>query len=324
MAEISSAQKPGELTDEELERALRAALADNDSGSGTYGLALSFHDAVCADDELMEAILETTTEWLEHVAVTGGVDAERADEIDDAYDHVRDVTGASWIGTGIALTFGGDHSRDLIPALAARVVVIAGGASATIGSLEEAFREDPVVAFARADNAERATLTRDAGDVLSILSTAPRRIARTAVSLYLAQDQTVPPEMLVSLAADAHSRVRLLAASNCSTPPEALVSLAADTNSGVRRLTALNPSSPPEVLVSLAADADPQLRARVADNRSVSPELLASLAGDPDSLVRSRVARNSATPPGTLSVLAASDDSEAVRCAAAKNPSTPT
>ena len=72
MADIPSAENPGELTDEELERALRAALADDDSDLGANSLALSFRHAVCADDDLMGVIVEVASEWLGHIAVVNG------------------------------------------------------------------------------------------------------------------------------------------------------------------------------------------------------------------------------------------------------------
>ena len=156
-----------------------------------------------------------------------------------------------------------------------------------------------------------------AQELLSGLAEVTLRVRRS-----LAENASVPRELLERVTKHAETSIRGAAAENANTAPELLRLLAEDEDSDVRASVARNPNTPPELLGSLAADGISYVRRAVIENENAPPELMRRLAEDEDSYVRAAVAENEITPLELLRRLA-EDEASYVRAAIAGNEITP-
>jgi hypothetical protein len=89
------------------------------------------------------------------------------------------------------------------------------------------------------------------------------------MKIWVAQNKTVPTEILSALAKDADSRVRAAVAMKNKLTQEVYVLLACDSDDGVRERVAFNKNTPTEVLQRLSQDERPhiaeQARKRLAE-----------------------------------------------------------
>lgn len=160
--------------------------------------------------------------------------------------------------------------------------------------------------------------------------------------LRLAQDPTVPGELLQRLAGDKSVSIRLCVASNPATSPDTLASMAKDESIAVRLKVRENPHTPVQAREEIQKDRD-LARARATplsiERRGAPPgavtkadlahaegatdaEDLKQMARSPSAHVRWRVAGNASTPSGTLAALAKDPDDD-IRLRVAQHTSTP-
>lgn len=151
-----------------------------------------------------------------------------------------------------------------------------------------------------------------------------RRLAAGSLAwqLRVAQQRSLPAEVLAQLARSPHLRVRRLVAGHPQLTPALALTLAGGPDAAIRQRLAANRRTPEALLTSLARSPDADLRRRVARNPATSPAALATLATDADPAVRTAAARHRNTPATALAPLATDPDTD-VRQALARNPQCP-
>lgn len=169
-------------------------------------------------------------------------------------------------------------------------------------------------AYVRATVAQNQTIPVE---ILYLLSTDEF----SGVRYYVAKNSKTPTELLSLLAKDKEFDVRQQVAGNSNTSIETLSLLAKDEDS-VRMAVARNPKTPDELLYLLAKDRSTYVRKYLATNPSIPLGILTLLADDKSSDVLEFVADNFRTPPDILSLLA-TDEYYFVRKNVANNPNTP-
>lgn len=90
--------------------------------------------------------------------------------------------------------------------------------------------------------------------------------------------------------------MRFWVAQNKTVPIELLVRLAEDPDPRVRGMVACKRKLPEALQLKLAADSDPSIRCGLAHNAKVTPRVLAILMNDDDELVREAANRRSNAP----------------------------
>lgn len=164
----------------------------------------------------------------------------------------------------------------------------------------------------------------------------------------LANDPSVPPELLHKLAQresdslrlsvaanhnifaktakmlaqDKKADVRFHVAANKKTPLIVLKKLMNDEEDRVRSGVAKNPKTPLKWLQELSSDKSPHVRANVAENPNVPISILKKLTKDKTTFVREKVAQNPNTSSKILQQLA-QDKASDVRYYVGKHPNTP-
>lgn len=93
-------------------------------------------------------------------------------------------------------------------------------------------------------------------------------IETPSMRFWVAQNKTVPMQVLRLLAEDEDPKVRLMVAAKRKLGVETLMGLAADSDEGVRRCVAHNPSTPREVLKRLSDDSVGDIRDRALQRLS--------------------------------------------------------
>ncbi|MXW61661.1 MAG: hypothetical protein F4Y27_10075 [Acidimicrobiaceae bacterium] len=140
----------------------------------------------------------------------------------------------------------------------------------------------------------------------------------------VAGDPDSPQWLLAELASGEYS-VRRIVAANPRCPEEAMLRLAGDETGEVRETAAANPSCPQWLLGQLAVGTDVDAKSGVAANPSCPPLLLARLANASGPLswkVRCAAAKNPSTPADAV-LLLAEDEDWRVRWEVANNPNCP-